>query len=105
MFYKVIKNNRVIDVLSQLIFCRYQEDIATIVTCTEREAQAVLSSDGNYVWHVSDYPSSKNCKFDDTVELVQIDQYEYKQLKMLNWKTPEEIIDAYTLSLIDGGIL
>lgn len=77
----------------------------TIITCPEKEAQAILSSDGNYIWHVSDYPSSKNCKFDDTVELFETDQYEYKQLKILNGKTPEEIIDAYTLSLIDGGIL
>jgi hypothetical protein len=41
----------------------------------------------------------------DTVELVEIDKYEYERLRMLNLKTPEEIIDEYTLLLLAGGIL
>ena len=41
----------------------------------------------------------------NTVNLEEIDVYEYNQLKILNLKTPEEIIDAYTKSLIDGGVL
>ena len=41
----------------------------------------------------------------DTVELVEISEAEYERLRALNFKTPEEIIDAYTLSLLEGGIL
>lgn len=41
----------------------------------------------------------------DLVDLVQIDKDEYLQLRALNMKTPQEIIDAYTLALIEGGIL
>jgi hypothetical protein len=39
------------------------------------------------------------------MELVEIDELEYKQLKALNGKTPEEIIDEYTLLLIEEGII
>lgn len=107
MFYKVIKNNRVIDVLSQLIYCKYDTDIQTMISCSEDEAQAILSSSGNHIWHVSDYPSIEKSVSEnyDTVDIVPIDKYEYEQLRILNHKTPEEIIDAYTLSLIEGGLL
>lgn len=107
MFYKVLKNNRVIDVLFQLVFCKYDTDIQTMVVCQEDEAQAILSSSGNEIWHVSDYPSIEKsvAHLYDTVDIVPIDKYEYDQLKILNYKTPEEIIDAYTLSLLEGGVL
>ena len=72
MFYKVIKNGRVIDVLDRLSFVKY------------------------YLIPSPEY---------DTVSLEEIDQYEYEQLKALGGKTPEAIIDAYTLSLIQGGLL
>ena len=39
----------------------------------------------------------------DTIEEISV--YEYDKLKALGAKTPEAIIDAYTLSLIEGGVL
>lgn len=39
----------------------------------------------------------------DTIDIVEINKYEYEQLKVLNGKTPEEIIDAYTMLLIKEG--
>ena len=41
----------------------------------------------------------------DTVELSEITEQEFLQLRALNMKTPEEIIDAYTLALISGGVI
>ena len=75
-----------------------------MVSCTQEEAQAILSSGGEYIWHVH---GLYNLPVDgyDTVEIQEINQYEYNQLKILNGKTIEEIIDAYTKSLIDGGVL
>ena len=102
-YYKVIKNNKVIDVLDQLIFIKHQKKHNIPVTCSENEAEAFLSSDGCTIWHEETWYQSKGNY--DTVKLVPIDIYEYKQLKMLNCKTPEEIIEEYTLSLIEGGIL
>lgn len=104
MYYKVLKDNKVIDVLNHLSFVKYQEKHNIMVSCVKEEAQAILSSDDEYIWHIY---GLYNIPVDgyDTVTLEEIDVYEYNQLKMLNGKTIEEIIDAYTKSLIDGGVL
>lgn len=104
MYYKVLKNDRVIDVLDRLIFVKYQAKHNMMIACDKSEAQAILSSTGEYVWHVKGLHQIPVDGY-DTVKLVNIDQYEYKQLKMLNMKTPEEILDEYTMMLLDGGIL
>lgn len=104
MYYKVLKNGKVIDVLDHLSFVKYQKKHGIMVACAESEAQAIISSDGEYIWHVAGLYNIPTDGY-DTVELVEIDEYEYKQLKVLNYKTPQEIIDAYTLSLLEGGIL
>ena len=104
MFYKVIKNGRVIDVLDQLIYLKYQPKHQIMVLCSEDDAQAILSSDNTQIWHeetlyrvpVSGY---------ETVKTEQIDEHEYKQLKALNMKTPEEIIDEYNMLLMEMGVL
>ena len=104
MYYKVIKDNKVIDVLDHLIYLKYQPKHKTMILCDEDEAQAILSSDKNYIWHektLYNIPASGY----DTVELVEIDSYEYRQLKTLNLKTPEEIIDEFLLNLIESGVL
>lgn len=104
MYYKVIKNNKVIDVLDNLIYLKWEPKHKIMVLTDENQAQAILSSDNNTIWHertlykvpVSGY---------DTVDIMPIDQFEYKKLKMLNGKTPEEIADAVILSLIESGII
>ncbi len=104
MFYKVLKNNKVIDVLQGLTYLKYQPKNKIMVLCGLNEAQAILSSDGNTIWHEVSLYELPVSGF-DTVEVVEIDEYEHKQLKMLNGKTPEEIADAVILSLIDDGII
>lgn len=104
MFYKVIKNDKVIDVLDRLVYLKYQEKYDRMIFCDEDEAQAIFSSDGKYIWHEE---SLYNIPVDgyDTVELVKIDRYEYEQLKILNMKTPEQIIDAYTTMLLNSQVI
>ena len=104
MYYKVIKNGKVIDVIDHLSFVKYQQKHGIMVACDESEAQAIISSDGEYIWHIDGLYNIPVNGY-DTVKLEEIDEYEYKQLKVLNYRTPEEIIDAYTLSLLEGGIL
>ena len=104
MYYKVLKNNRVIDVLDRLIFAKYQKKHNIMIACEKSEAQAIMSSNGECAWHVVGLYRVPVDGY-DTVELIEIDEYEYKQLKALNMKTPEEIIDEYTLLLLDGGVL
>ena len=104
MYYKVLKDNKVIDVLDHLTFVKYQKKHNIMVACLKSEAQAIISSDKKHFWHVDGLYALPvdDC---DTVELVEIDKYEYEKLKMLNLSTPEEIIDNLVLSLIEGGVL
>lgn len=104
MFYKVLKNNKVIDVLQGLTYLKYQPKNKIWVLCGEKEAQAILSSSGNTIWHeVSLYEIPVSGY--ETVMVKPIDQFEYKQLKMLNLCTPQEIVDAFLLDLIDREVI
>lgn len=103
-YYKVMYHGRVIDVLDHLTYVKYQPKHKVMTLCPEDEAQGFLSSDGNTVWHCEELYRFPVDGY-DTVQLIPIDTYEYQKLKALNGKTPEEIIDAYTLELLEGGVL
>lgn len=101
MFYKVIYNDKVIDVLDRLAYLKYQGKHDRMIFCKEDEAQAILSSDGNDIWHVDglyDIPVDKY----ETVKLVEIDKYEYRQQKAFNGKTPEDIVDEFVLLTLNN---
>lgn len=104
MYYKVIKDNKVIDVLDHLVFVKYQAKHNMMIACARKGAQAILSSDCKYIWHAKGLQEIPVVGY-DTVEVIQIDKYEYDHLKLLSLRTPQEIIDEYTLQLIEGGIL
>lgn len=104
MYYKVLKNNRVIDVLDNLIYLKWEPKHKIMVLTDENDAQAILSSDKNTIWHERTLYNVPVDGF-ETVDIVDVDKFEYEQLKMLNGKTPEEIIDAFMLSLLEGGVL
>ena len=104
MYYKVLKDNKVIDVLDHLTFVKYQKKHDIMIVCPRSEAQAIVSSDGKYFWHVKGLYAIPVDGF-DTVNLIEIDVYEYERLRMLNLKSPEEIIDEMILSMIQGGII
>lgn len=104
MYYKVLKDNKVIDVLDHLTYLKWQPKNKIMLLSDLDGAQAILGSDGNTVWHertLYDLPVDGY----DTVDLVEIDEYEYKQLKMLNGKTPQDIIDEFLFSLINEGVI
>ena len=104
MFYKIIKDNKVIDVLDHLTYLKWQPKNKIMLLSDINEAQAILSSDKNTVWHVEglyDLPIDGY----DTVRVVAIDEFEYKQLKVLNMKSPEAIIDEYNLLLLEMGVI
>ena len=104
MFYKVIKDGKIIDVLDRLIYLKYQKKHDRMILCREDEAQAILSSDNKYIWHVNTMYDLPVAGY-DTVSLLPIDQYEYEELKLFNLSTREELIDAFTLSLIKDGVI
>lgn len=104
MYYKVLKDNKVIDVLDKLVYLKYQPKNKIMVLSDINEAQAILSSDKNTIWHERTlYKIPVNGY--ETVSLVEIDEFEYKQLRVLNMKTPEQIVDEYNLLLLEMGVI
>ena len=104
MYYKVLKNNKVIDVLDDLIYLKWDSKHKMMVLSGEDEAQAILSSDKNTIWHEVSLYEVPVVGYEN-VTAIKVDEYEYKQLKALNGKSVSEIIDAYTLLLIQEGII
>ena len=106
MFYKVMKDEKVIDVLEHLVYLKYQPKHKIMVLCDINEAQAILASDNETIWHEKTlYRIPLEEHNYDTVEIQEIDITEYKRLKALNGRTPEEIFDDTILYLIETGIL
>lgn len=79
MYYKVIYNNKVIDVLDQLVYLKYQQKYDRMIFSNRSTAQAIFSSDKEHIWHLQGLPELPE-KY-DTVTLEKIDKYEYLQLK------------------------
>lgn len=104
MYYKVLKNNKVIDVLQGLTYLKWQPKNKIMVLCGEDEAQAILSSEGNTIWHEKSLYELPVGGY-ESVEAIEIDEFEYKKLKALNGNTPEEIADLVILSLLESGII
>lgn len=101
MFYKVIYNNKVIDVLDRLVYLKHQAKHNRMVLCNEDEAQAIFSSDRESVWHVEglyDLPVDGH----KTVVVEEIDEFEYERLKVFNGKSREEIIDDFVVLMLDN---
>ena len=104
MYYKVIKDNKVIDVLDHLTYLKWQPKNKIMLLSDLNEAQAILSSDGSTIWHVEGFYDLTIDGY-DTVKLIKIDEYEYKKLNTLNLSTPEQIIDSFLLELINSGVV
>ena len=106
MFYKVIKNDKVIDVLDRLVFLKYQKKHGRMLLCDKLEAQAILSSDGKTMWHMWTLCELPIPGY-DTVKIEEIDEYDYKRLKALNCGTMEDVIDEFVLTFVanDMGML
>ena len=106
MYYKVLKNNKVIDVLDRLTYLKWQPKNKIMLLSDLDEAQAILGSDNNTIWHVEGlYDLPVEAGNYENVKLVEIDEFEFKQLKMLNGRSIQEILDEYTLLLIEEGVI
>ena len=103
-YYKVIKDDKVIDVLDKLVFFKYQQKHGIMEHCSIDDAQAILSSDAKYIWHEESLYKIPVDGY-DTVKIQEIDKYEFDKLRILNLKSAEDIAAEFLLSLIEGGIL
>lgn len=104
MFYKVMKDGKVIDVLDKLVYLKYQPKHQIMVLCDINEAQAILSSDGDTIWHEKTLYKIPNGEY-ETVELKEIDEVSYKQLKIFGLKSIEDVLDEYTAMLLAEGVI
>lgn len=104
MFYKVVNNRTIIDVLSSIQFVKFQPKHKILLHCSEDEAQGILSSTGDTAYHLSSLRPFPVDTFASVV-LVEITEHEYNQLKQKYCMSPEEIIDKYTMSLFEQGVL
>lgn len=105
MYYKVIYKGKVIDVLDNLVYLRYQPKHNRMIFCEESAAQAIFSSNMQHIWHVSGLEEIPTKEY-DTVTLQPIDKYEYFELKNKNAATASvnEIIDNFILMLINKDV-
>lgn len=106
MYYKIVKNNKVIDVLDHLKYFKWQSKHKIMLLTDMSDAQAILSSDESTFWHTETlYKLPNDAPEFEIVEIFPIEEHEYRQLKTLNGRTPEEIFDNTILYLIENGIL
>lgn len=101
MYYKVMKDNAVLDVLDEIRYVKYQKKHKIFLVCHPKESQGIYSSDCRTVWHLNGLNAIPAEGY-DTVQLVEIEPYEYNQRKKFGGKTKEEIIDSYTTLLAQG---
>lgn len=79
MYYRVIKNGKVIDVLERIIYVKYQEKHDQVLICDIKEAEAILSSDGKYAWHID---GLYHFKPDNSVYIITaISKFDYDKYK------------------------
>lgn len=83
MWYKVVNSdNIIIDVLESLNYVMFQETNKLLLSCNQRKAQGILSSDQNVVWHLEtlqEFPPTSPIYA--TVKVLEIDEDTYLTLK------------------------
>lgn len=81
MFYKVMHNNMLIDLLTGVEYVRYLPRQKRTVMTDSQSANGVMGSDHNTVYHLFGRPNT----FDTTVrtvEIMEISEEEYGRLSM-----------------------
>ena len=81
MYYKVTNSTTqdIVDVIKEIHYIQYQEKHKILILCDIKIAQAILSSDGKYGWHIEglyNFPPDN-----DIYAIKEISKYEYDKLK------------------------
>lgn len=91
MFWKVIKDGKIIDVLEYLIFVKSHPYGGTVRVSSQAGAAGVVSSDGNTIYHVDGWINFNETYM--TVDIQEISKEEYLALKEA-LETEKEIDDT-----------
>lgn len=78
MYYKVLKDNKVVDTLKDIHYIKYQEKHNLLLLCNIQEAEAILSSDGMHGWHIEGLYNFPPDNYE--YEIIEIKKSEYDEL-------------------------
>lgn len=82
IYYKIVSGTDVIDATDNLVTVRYSAASQSVMRCNEREGpNGIISSDGQYIWHVEGWNEFGDGVERDTVKLFEITESEYSQLR------------------------
>lgn len=104
-YYKVIKNQNVIDIYSgdKFRYVKYQPKHKVLLLCNITEAMGFLSDSGK-CYHLNSLLPFPNDLY-PTVEIVEITEIEYEQLKKNSLMTSDEIREDLLAELMERGML
>ena len=91
MYYKVLKDGEIIDVLDKIAYLKHQTKHNIPLNATRKDAQMFLSSDGKQIWH--DFSLRRlppETRKYETVELIEIDEQEYSKIKHMSLSMSEK---------------
>ena len=80
MFYKLMYNNMVVDLLNEVRWVRYLSGAKRFVATDSQAANGVMGSDHDTVYHIFGKPYNFASEL-KTVEVVKIDALEYNRLQ------------------------
>ena len=90
MYYKILLGTTIVDAQQSLSYVMWQMVNHILLSCEERLANGILSSDCSTVWHLDGYPEFPEGTY-ETVKAVEITDEEYEDLvKQLEIGTVEE---------------
>ena len=90
MYYKILLGTTIVDAQQSLSYVMWQMVNHILLSCEERLANGIVSSDGSTVWHLDGYPEFPEGSY-ETVKAVEITDEEYEELvKQLEIGTVEE---------------
>ena len=80
MYYKIMNNNMIIDLLTEARWVRYLPNSKRLIATDSQAANGIMGSDNDTVYHLFGKPYTFNKEL-KTVEVVKIDYNEYERLK------------------------
>lgn len=77
--YKIIENNQIIDVIDNIQFVKCLPQSQKIIAVDKRQANGIVSSDGDAIYHILGTPNVSN-DFKRSVTYAEIEEEEYLKL-------------------------
>lgn len=80
MFYKIVQDGKIIDVLAEISYVKIQIASNRLIRCGQEYSEGILSSDGSQIYYCEDL-IRKNSNDYSEVTITEIDEEEYEALR------------------------